>query len=678
MTFRSSHIYNDYMNRQHKVRQADTQYARIKIRRVNQHYSKFYWSGNKGISTKSKYSQFNNYKNKYKKDGYHAWTVWHIEQLPVQNVMKDKTYTYKINNEDADKDIIDTSKTKTTKATNTDSGTQKTQKTTTTTTSNNTTITITKDVSYEGKPKTTRDTLTMTRKKKDYGIMEITYYAPENGWYNFEVLYGATVDCKLDNNFYIDNKLQKRGRDWTGYREVMNRHINHIKLSKGTHTITWKFDSRTIIYALGVKKIEVFEADTFNEKPLTLYNFDLSKTDELNTLEATINLFVEPFMFDKGKPYFIEENYSNLLFDYRDELNIYAKDNTGKERQLFGGYISSISLDDDGMIMELKCADRLIDLQNKYNLTQLNYNGGNNDDSKKEYTLSKQRYFIKYGDVLDFLTESVEVPLKNNVNDKTGTVFGEAVKDTGFHVTFNDDKTHFKKIKDTAKNMDVSTDSSNTKTRTKYMQLRNKPEVNKHQEVTLFNYDTLTNKQGLDAYCINKNPYLTVKYAMGDPKSTYKVCTSSGDGSDVTGDTNGFGDGSTTLEQISAVAKTFHYGGMIGDHDPIHAWNVYHMNKGMTGDCYDVTAWAYYVYNFKAGVWARDIVGKGDAESGTHHVIQIRSNGEWIFPSWYHECATNLRLTDAMKNGQYHVARDVPTARLKYPSYRNPWYGNNG
>lgn len=734
MSFRSEHIHNDFMSREQTVRQADTQYALITIYRTNQGYTDYY-SGDTGIPCKSKYPELKQYNNKFKKDSYFAWSVYHIEALPQESVLKDKSYDFTVEYEG--KTEVDHTDTKSKKkksskksdsksnsgstsgssnSTSNDDSSSDTTSKTTTVTKKESTVTIHPDVDYLGKPTMERKVAVRKTKGLKYGVMEITYDAPEYGDYNIEYLYSSNEDNILENDIYIDGVKQKRPHTCYGYYQVMNRYIQRAKLQKGKHTISFKIDSRTIIYALGVRKVETFKADTLNDNYLTLNSFSLDKSEEFNVTEATVDLFYSDMMVQKGKPYYTELNNSGYLFDYRDEINIQVKDNTGKLRRIFGGYISSISLDEDGLDVTLNCADRLIDCQNKYTFLEMNYDGGSTSSnvvssgdsstsSDNNYSSSRKRYFQREGDMLEYLAKTTETPLQTNIDEKGyfsydsyenkyyspytyGGDYDYKLLDS--HITDKDKKNDvdYGKKADwnyelaTAKNIIVSNDSSSSKTKTPYIQLRNGARSGQHQEITI--WDPLYSKGGIKPLPkkylnINNHPYFVVEYGLGDPKSTYQVCTTTetNGGSDVVGDSNGFGDGTVTMDQIAAVGASFHYGGAGSGHDPIKAWNMYHMNKGCTGDCYDVTAWAYYVYNFKAGIWARDIVGRGDAGSGTHHVIQIRSNGKWVFPEWYHRCTTNLRLTDEMKQGKYHVARDVPTGRFKYPAYRNPWYGNH-
>lgn len=737
MSFRSEHIYNDYMSRQQTVRQADTQYALITIYRTNQGYTDYH-SGDTGIPLTSKYSELKQYNNKFKKNNYFSWKVYHIEDLPNTAVLKDKSYDFTVEYEG--KTEVDHTDTKSKKkkssskdskskssdsstggsSSSTDDSSSDTTSKTTTVTTKESTVTIHPDVDYLGKPTVERKVAVKKTKDLKYGVMEITYDAPEYGDYSIEYLYSSNEDNILENDIYIDGKKQKRQHECKGLYQIMNRYIHRVKLDKGKHTISFKLDSRTIIFALGVKKVETFKADTLNDNYMTLseFNMDISETFGVN--EATIKLFYSDMMIQKGKPYFTELNQSGYIFDYRDEVNIQVKDSTGKLRRVFGGYVSSIELDADGLEVILHCADRLIDCQNKYTFLELNYLGGSKapattdsntsksstvDNDADTYSASRKRYFTMRGDLFDYLAKTTEIPLNTNINSSgeylydndyesrfdryyTDPAFAERMFDN--YITDKDKKNDadYSKKGDwnywlaTAKNIIVSNDSSSSKTKTPYIQLRNSAKSGQHQEITI--WDTTYSKGGLKplpkSYLnINDRPYFVIYYGLGDPKSEYQVCTTTetNGGSDVVGDSNGFGDGTVTMDQIAAVGASFHYGGAGSGHDPIKAWNMYHMNKGCTGDCYDVTAWAYYVYNFKAGIWARDIVGRGDAGSGTHHVIQIRSNGKWVFPEWYHRCTTNLRLTDEMKQGKYHVARDVPTGRFKYPAYRNPWYGNH-
>ena len=133
------------------------------------------------------------------------------------------------------------------------------------------------------------------------------------------------------------------------------------------------------------------------------------------------------------------------------------------------------------------------------------------------------------------------------------------------------------------------------------------------------------------------------------------------------------GDGTWTEQNLEELAPQLQYKHLGSGHDPKKGYDIVTKNKA--GDCYDVTAFAYYVYNFKIGIPCRDIVGKGYGASGTHHVAMIQKDGQWVFPSWYDKVTTNLKVTSGMKNGDYKVSREPPT-NGQIPEYRNDWYGN--
>ena len=134
------------------------------------------------------------------------------------------------------------------------------------------------------------------------------------------------------------------------------------------------------------------------------------------------------------------------------------------------------------------------------------------------------------------------------------------------------------------------------------------------------------------------------------------------------------GDGSWTEEQLAQFKPQIVYAHKGRGHDPKKGYDI--VSKQKKGDCYDVTAFAYYVYNFKIGIPCRDIVGKGSGASGTHHVAMIQKNGDWVFPDWYENVTRDLGITRGMKNGDYKVSREPPSGDGTIPEYRNDWYGN--
>ena len=126
-------------------------------------------------------------------------------------------------------------------------------------------------------------------------------------------------------------------------------------------------------------------------------------------------------------------------------------------------------------------------------------------------------------------------------------------------------------------------------------------------------------------------------------------------------DSSSGGDGSMSWKECWEIAQTWHYGGWGSNHDPQKAWDTMGTTKGHNADCFDATAWLYYVINNKVkGYSARDVCGHGNGKSGTHHVIQTKkSGGNWKFPEEYSGMAKGLGVTSAMRNGDYMVCRDA-------------------
>lgn len=205
-------------------------------------------------------------------------------------------------------------------------------------------------------------------------------------------------------------------------------------------------------------------------------------------------------------------------------------------------------------------------------------------------------------------------------------------------------------------------------------------------ELTLSSFEKLLEQEAeVEFKKMHRSQIMTeiIKMAGLKPKVNFKglrddvIDYSSGSSNTEKKESNN-SDGSMTEAEVEAIAITFHYAGIGTNHDPKKAWSMIGTKKGHNADCYDATAWLYYVYNFKVGIPARDVVGKGYGSSGTHHCIQIKKNGEWIYPSLYSKITKNLKVTTAMKNGGYHVSREPPGSDGKIPPYKNNWYGNRG
>ena len=137
-------------------------------------------------------------------------------------------------------------------------------------------------------------------------------------------------------------------------------------------------------------------------------------------------------------------------------------------------------------------------------------------------------------------------------------------------------------------------------------------------------------------------------------------------------------DGSMTEEEVWNIASTYGYGGIGTNHDPQKAWEMMGTKTGLSPDCYDCTAWLYYVYNYKVGIPARDICYHSQyATSGSHHTIQLYRNGQWEDPSEYDLIHNYLGLIKSRDKSKDHICRGPPNNGNQPPYDKCP-HSNNG
>lgn len=137
------------------------------------------------------------------------------------------------------------------------------------------------------------------------------------------------------------------------------------------------------------------------------------------------------------------------------------------------------------------------------------------------------------------------------------------------------------------------------------------------------------------------------------------------------------GDGSMTESQAWEIAQSFVYGGCGTGHDPVKAWQIIGTTKGHTADCYDATAWLYYVYNYKIGIAARDVCNTGTGDSGSHHWMQYQKNGQWQDPGEYSGMTRNLKIIHNRSSAD-HICRAPGGTASSPPSYSCCPYSHNG
>ena len=137
------------------------------------------------------------------------------------------------------------------------------------------------------------------------------------------------------------------------------------------------------------------------------------------------------------------------------------------------------------------------------------------------------------------------------------------------------------------------------------------------------------------------------------------------------------GDGSMTYNEAWEIAQSFKYAHIGTGHDPKKAWEMIGTTKGHGADCYDATAWLYYVMNYKVGKEARDVCNTGTGSSGSHHWIQLKENGQWVDPSEYSNMTGNLRIIHN-RSSQDHICRAPGGTADSPPAYSCCPYSHNG
>ena len=119
--------------------------------------------------------------------------------------------------------------------------------------------------------------------------------------------------------------------------------------------------------------------------------------------------------------------------------------------------------------------------------------------------------------------------------------------------------------------------------------------------------------------------------------------------------------GGTCWQKYWDIASTFVYGGWGSGHSPTKAWEHMGEKTGSSADCWDCTAWLYYVLNFKCKIPTRDCYTPG------HHCVQVKQNGEWVYPDEYDRLTMRLRRNSTMRAGGGSVYREAPS-NLNDPS----------
>ena len=342
--------------------------------------------------------------------------------------------------------------------------------------------------------------------------IKIKYNAKETSQnYRLELLFANThkktptskkeSNLKATATIKVNDKTLPNSMTMIGTDVNFSRNYQYCTLQEGENTIEYVLSSNTLFIGLAIKKYEIWEATRHNTKNDKL---TMIKASVEHTQDFSINTMTCEFMYYHGLDELLEPtnanaNRSGLIFDYRDEINLYVKDTNGNTQQVFGGYISTVEVDDDLTKVTMECADRLIDLDRRYCLSEVtinNYQTGENDDYSSHIDLKKN--YNNYSDPLKFLLNNNEIYLKSNLK------IGDSLVDrTNRNLATYKTKGYTKL---TSSNMLTQVNRGS-------ITLRNGADTLKPQSVVI--YDDRVNK---DTVLLNNYPNLYFHYGLGTEK----------------------------------------------------------------------------------------------------------------------------------------------------------------
>lgn len=400
-------------------------------------------------------------------------------------------------------------------------------------------------VNYENaKQSTWKGWNSLIRDKVTNWSVEFDYIAPVDGLYRIELYYsnysGELYDIPI--NIYVDGeKYEMTGSG--AYYETGTRLPYQKKLTKGTHHIKYHMKFNCVFLGAIVRRIVTYTGDTQNNGKLTLLNYNAKTTGGATIDECKVTLMYETWMDDKN--YHREDlkfNPSSLIFDYRDEINIYGKQSTyddyndgtdrfdtnylnGEKIQLFGGYISSVDVNDNLTEVTINCANRLKDGDIRHLLKEIAIGGGTSEASQYEAG-GAILYAPTYREALNQICGSFEYPLKNNIPPSSEEDYADNPTASWLRVDFG--KTNNQNIGHYHSNNILKPEFTDSG-----LYIRNGAN-------TMFQSIILYDANGINTVTKNKlnnRPNFEIKYAMLEPKWEETVETVDGTitGSTVTG-----------------------------------------------------------------------------------------------------------------------------------------------
>ena len=284
-----------------------------------------------------------------------------------------------------------------------------------------------------------------------------------------------------------------------GEDNYLKRITKYYTLNIGSNELEIHVPHNCYFYGIIVRKIKRYWGDNLDSagSNLEFTEADLSISHMAEATELSVKVgYDDAFECD--------ENPSGFYMDYYNECNLILKDDNNNEEIVFGGYLSSILPDDDRTTLDINCADRLLDGQNRYLLDELVLQKGESALKDNDYVEGMERSFATYAHTLKYLCDCMEVTLKTNVTPNY-LVDGEKFSD-GFKINFSKKKAPKK----------MTTSNGILTQNKKAVLLRNNSDGSKKQVWTV--YEAKDNaKKPIN---ITSYPYLHMTYGLGAAKKT--------------------------------------------------------------------------------------------------------------------------------------------------------------
>ncbi len=295
------------------------------------------------------------------------------------------------------------------------------------------------------------------------------------------------------------DKIKGKNLKFDGEPNIMKRSASFETINVlGKYKLVIEVPYNCFLIGVIIRKINLYTGDSEDSvgTNLELTECEVSLASMTDPTEAKFTIGYSQF-FD------CDLSRSGFYMDYMDEVNIYFRENNksnGKVLRRFGGYVSTVDLDDDRTNLKFSCADRLQDGETKYVLDALVILYGTQASSDMEYL--NPINFNSYGEGLKYLCNIHEMTLKSNIG-KNYLVAGEKYN-KGLTIKFGKKK-NVKKV--TTKNCKATVQKG-------FITLRNNASGLKEQYVTLYNPIKPVN--------ITDNLTFHMTYGLGATKTTRK------------------------------------------------------------------------------------------------------------------------------------------------------------